>query len=279
MFKHLRAEIDSVKARDPAARSSLEVLMLYPGLHAVLFYRVAHWLWQRRLWLLGRAVSQTARWLTGIEIHPGATIGRRFFIDHGMGVVIGETAEIGDDVMLYQGVTLGGTALTAIKRHPTVEDGVIVGAGAKVLGAIVLGKGSRVGANAVVVKDVPAGATVVGVPGHLTGTAGREAQARSAISSLAMASLVDGAPLTVDVPDPAFVPYGTPCSDENADPVDRALCMMKGEIETLRRQLAGMETRVVEAESARKVFATAVTDSAVVVPLTEEHRKVGGHRG
>ncbi len=271
MFKHLRAEIDSVKARDPAARSRLEVLMLYPGLHAVLLYRVAHWLWQRQMRFLGRAVSQTARWLTGIEIHPGATIGKRFFIDHGMGVVIGETAEIGDDVMLYQGVTLGGTALTAIKRHPTVEDGVIVGAGAKVLGAIVLGKGSRVGANAVVVKDVPAGATVVGVPGHLTKSVGLEAQPMP----ITTAKNTPVAPV-IDI---AFMPYGTPCSDENADPIDRELCAMKNEIETLRRQLAGMEVRVVEAESARRGPVLTGTESAVVLPLNDEHRKLGGQRG
>ncbi len=264
MFKHLREEIDSVKARDPAARSSLEVLLLYPGLHAVLFYRVAHWLWVRKFLFLGRAISQTARWLTGIEIHPGATIGKRFFIDHGMGVVIGETAEIGDDVMLYQAVTLGGTALTAIKRHPTVEDGVIVGAGAKVLGAITLGKGSRVGANAVVVKDVPAGATVVGVPGHLTG--------QTAHTTALQAQITGNVPSD-------FVPYGTPCSDENADPVDRALCQMKNEIETLRRQLGSMENRVLEAETARRMPVLAADESGKVVPLSDDHRKVSGQRG
>ena len=166
MFKTLRNDIRSVFDRDPAARSMLEVLFCYPGLHAVWGHRLAHWLWLHNLKLLARVGSQLMRALTGIEIHPAAKIGSRFFIDHGMGVVIGETAEIGADVTLYHGVTLGGTSLSKGKRHPTLESRVVVGAGAKVLGAIRIGADSRIGANAVVVKSVPANSIVVGVPGQ-----------------------------------------------------------------------------------------------------------------
>lgn len=164
MFARLKEDIRCVMDRDPAARNAFEVLTCYPGLHAILLHRVNHWLWQRGLRWLARFFGMIARWLTGIEIHPGARIGRRFFIDHGMGVVIGETAEIGDGCTLYHGVTLGGTSWEKGKRHPTLEDDVVVGAGAKILGPIRVGMGSRVGSNAVVVKDVPAGATMVGVP-------------------------------------------------------------------------------------------------------------------
>ncbi len=167
MFKTIREDIRSVFDRDPAARNSFEVLTNYPGLHAILFHRLTHALWNLGLKWLARFISTFARWLTGVEIHPGAHIGRRFFIDHGMGVVIGETAEIGDDVTIYQGVTLGGTSWQKGKRHPTLEDDVVVGAGAKVLGPFTLGRGSRIGSNAVVTKEVPAGATVVGVPGRI----------------------------------------------------------------------------------------------------------------
>ncbi|MFG6179269.1 serine O-acetyltransferase [Halomonas sp. THAF12] len=167
MFQRLREDINSVFARDPAARNFLEVLTNYPGLHALLVHRLSHWLWQKNLKWLARTLSSLARWFTGIEIHPGATIGRRFFIDHGMGVVIGETAEVGDDVTLYQGVTLGGTSWNKGKRHPTLEDGVIVGAGAKILGPFTVGAGAKVGSNAVITKEVPAGATVVGIPGKV----------------------------------------------------------------------------------------------------------------
>jgi len=167
MFQRLREDINSVFDRDPAARNFLEVLTNYPGLHALLIHRLSHWLWRRNLKWLARTLSTFSRWLTGVEIHPGATIGRRFFIDHGMGVVIGETAEVGDDVTLYQGVTLGGTSWNKGKRHPTLEDGVIVGAGAKILGPFTVGAGAKVGSNAVVTKEVPAGATVVGIPGKI----------------------------------------------------------------------------------------------------------------
>jgi len=167
MFQRIRDDIRSVFERDPAARSTLEVLLTYPGLHAVWAHRVTHHLWHWRLKLLARVLAQLTRWLTGIEIHPGATIGNRFFIDHGMGVVIGETAEIGDDCTLYHGVTLGGTSWERAKRHPTLGKNVVVGAGAKILGPITIGDNARVGSNSVVVKDVPAGATVVGIPARM----------------------------------------------------------------------------------------------------------------
>jgi len=167
MFKLLAEDIKSVFDRDPAARSWIEVLTCYPGLHAVWLHRIAHAFWERKFRLIGRLISHFARHITGIEIHPGATIGRRFFIDHGMGVVIGETTEIGDDVLLYQGVVLGGTSLEKKKRHPTLGNKVVVGAGAIVLGALNIGENSRIGAGSVVLHDVPANATAVGVPARI----------------------------------------------------------------------------------------------------------------
>jgi len=167
MFKTLREDIQTVFAKDPAARSTLEVIFCYPGLHALWFHRPAHFLWRHRRRFLARLLSHINRFLTGIEIHPGARIGRRFFVDHGAGVVIGETAEIGDDVLLYQGVVLGGTTLNKEKRHPTIGNNVVMGAGAIALGAITIGDGARVGAGSVVVKSVPLGATVVGIPGRI----------------------------------------------------------------------------------------------------------------
>ena len=167
MFQHLRENIDAVFERDPAARSVWEVLTTYPGLHALLVHRLAQRLWRWKLRWLARFVAYLGRWFTGIEIHPGAQIGRRVFIDHGMGIVIGETAEIGDDSTLYHGVTLGGTAWKQGKRHPTLGKGVVVGAGAKILGPIHIGDGAKIGSNAVVVKDVPAGATAVGIPARI----------------------------------------------------------------------------------------------------------------
>jgi serine O-acetyltransferase len=167
MFKRLKEDIQSIFDRDPAARSTLEVVLCYPGLHAVWIYRVANWFWKRELFFLGRFISHFGRFLTGIEIHPGATIGRKFFIDHGMGVVIGETAEIGDNVTMYHGVTLGGVSLEKVKRHPTIDDNVVIGSGAKVLGPFTVGKGSRIGSNSVVVREVPPNSTVVGVPGRV----------------------------------------------------------------------------------------------------------------
>ena len=174
MLNTIRRDIQSVLERDPAARSTLEVALLYPGLHALWAYRVAHWLWVRGFKLLGRWLSQLARGITGIEIHPGAQIGKGFFIDHGMGVVIGETAEIGNNVTLYHGVTLGGTGFATGKRHPTVEDNVTIGSGAKLLGPITIGHGAKIGANAVVIHDVPPNSTVVGNPGHPVRVEGRK---------------------------------------------------------------------------------------------------------
>jgi len=167
MFKTLREDIQTVFAEDPAARSVAEVIFCYPGLHALWLHRLAHFLWRHKLWLLARLLSHINRFLTGIEIHPGARIGRRFFIDHGAGVVIGETAEIGDDVLLYQGVVLGGTTLEKKKRHPTIGNNVVMGTGVVALGAITIGDGARIGSGSVVVRSVPPGATVVGIPGRI----------------------------------------------------------------------------------------------------------------
>lgn len=163
-FSKLREDVRVVFERDPAAQSSLEVVFCYPGLHAIWGHRLSHFFWRRGLAFVARAISHTTRFVSGVEIHPGARLGRRVFIDHGAGVVIGETAEIGDDCVLYQGVTLGGVSLERGKRHPTVEDHCVIGAGAKILGPITIGHGSRVGANSVVIRDVPPGATVVGIP-------------------------------------------------------------------------------------------------------------------
>jgi serine O-acetyltransferase len=167
MFERTREDIASVFGRDPAARNTWEVLTCYPGFHALTMHRLAHAFWCAKLYWLGRFTSHIARWLTGIEIHPGARIGRRFFIDHGMGVVIGETAQIGDDCTLYHGVTLGGTSWKEGKRHPTLGNGVVIGAGAKVLGPIMIGDRAKIGSNAVVVRDVPPGATAVGIPARI----------------------------------------------------------------------------------------------------------------
>ena len=180
MFRHLREDIAVVFDRDPAARSKFEILTTYPGVHALLLYRFAHWLRRYELHWLARFVSYFARWFTGIEIHPGATIGRRVFIDHGMGVVIGETAEIGDGCTLYHGVTLGGTTLNKGKRHPTLGKDVVIGAGAKILGPITLGDGAKVGCNAVVTKNVPAGATAVGIPARILDTEKASIRAKTA---------------------------------------------------------------------------------------------------
>ncbi len=222
MFKRLFEDIDGIRRRDPAARSRLEVFLSYPGLHAVWFYRWANWFWRHRLHLLGRWTSHWGRWMTGVEIHPGARIGRRLFIDHGMGVVIGETAEIGDDVTLYHGVTLGGTSPAEEsdsqrnqKRHPTLERGVIVGSGAQILGPITVGADARVGANAVVTKDVPPGCTAIGIPAKLIACKDPETQK-------------------------SFVAYGTP--GDLPDPVQRAL-------DAMRQQMGALATRVEELES------------------------------
>lgn len=211
----LREAITAYRERDPAARSDLEVALCYPGLHATVLHRAAHALWNGRARLLARMLASFTRWLTGVEIHPAARIGRRLIIDHGMGVVIGETAEIGDDVYLYHQVTLGGTSSEQGKRHPTLGDGVIVGAGAKVLGAITVGAGARVGANAVVVADVPAGTTVVGIPAR---SVDRERNRRP----------------------PDFMPYGTPC-DEQIDPLVRNVEALRAELLALEAQVARLQ--------------------------------------
>src|SRR5713226_2386333 len=167
VLSRMREDIQAVFDRDPAARTTLEVVLAYPGLHAIWFHHAGHWLWRHDLKLIARLTSELARFITGIEIHPGATIGRRFFIDHGMGVVIGETTEIGDDVLMYQGVTLGGTSLKKEKRHPTIEDQVMISAGASVIGPVRIGRGSRIGAGAVVVSSAPPYSTIVGIPGKV----------------------------------------------------------------------------------------------------------------
>jgi serine O-acetyltransferase len=213
MFKSLREDVDAVFRRDPAARSRLEVALCYPGIHAVGFHRLAHALWVRDWKLSAKIVSQLARLLTGIEIHPGAVIGRRFFIDHGMGVVIGETAEIGDDVTLYQSVTLGGVSLDPGKRHPTLGDGVVVGAGAAILGPFKVGDGARIGSNAVVVREVPPGVTMVGIPARPVGPQ--------------------------PVPDEAFCfsPYGTTPGSMALDPVTRSLERLAERVRELEQRL------------------------------------------
>jgi len=202
MFKHLKDDINCVFDRDPAARTFFEVLTTYPGVHAVIIHRLSHKLWNMGFKWLARMLSTLARWITGVEIHPGATIGRRFFIDHGMGVVIGETAEIGNDCTLYHGVTLGGTSWEKGKRHPTLGNDVVVGAGAKVLGPIHIGDGARIGSNSVVVKDVSPGATVVGVPGRAVsaGDANKDREIRR--HKMAQKMGFDAYGVTKDAPDP-----------------------------------------------------------------------------
>jgi serine O-acetyltransferase len=199
MFSRIREDIRSVFERDPAARNTLEVLTTYPGIHAVLFHRLNHAIWNLGLNWLARLLSNIPRWYTGIEIHPGAVIGRRFFIDHGMGVVIGETTEIGDDCTLYHGVTLGGTSWDKGKRHPTLGNNVVIGAGAKVLGPILIGDDARIGSNAVVLNSVAAGATVVGVPGRLVAAAEKPDEKRQEI---ARKMGFDAYGSTSDMPDP-----------------------------------------------------------------------------
>jgi len=225
VFKSIREDIDAYLARDPAARSRLEIVLLYPGFHALMFYKLAHGLWVRRWFFLGRLISQIGRFFTGIEIHPGAKIGRRFVIDHGAGVVIGETAEIGDDVTLYQAVTLGGTSPSVNsaqqvgkKRHPTILDGAIIGSGAQVLGPITVGQGARIGANSVVTKEIPPGVTAVGIPAQIVMPKNREAAKE-------------------------FVAYGTP-ADGCPDPV-----LMT--IESLRAQIVALKERVEALENER----------------------------
>lgn len=222
MFERIREDIQSVFQRDPAARNAFDVLTCYPGMHAIWLHRCSGWLWRVGWRWLARTVANFARWLTGIEIHPAAKIGRRFFIDHGMGVVIGETAEIGDDVTLYQGVTLGGTSWNAGKRHPTLGDGVVVGAGAKVLGPFTVGAGAKIGSNAVVVKAVPAGATVVGIPGRIVERVdGERAAQRKALAEKL-----------------GFDAYGV--GEDTPDPVAKAIGQLLDHLHAVDSRLAGM---------------------------------------
>ena len=228
MWNTLKEDIQVVFQRDPAARNIWEVILTYPGFHAVLIHRLAHRLWQRRLTTLARFVSHVGRFLTGIEIHPGAKIGRRFFIDHGMGVVIGETAEIGDDVTLYQGVTLGGTSTERIKRHPTIEESVTIFSGAKVLGPVTIGRHSRVGAGSVLVTSVPAHSTVVGVPGRVVKIEAKHTPTGKAIIDLNSADL--------------------------PDPVQRALTSALEQVERLEKRVNELSARQAEDnEALRKV--------------------------
>ncbi len=215
MFKTLWQDMRAPFGRDPAVRNVLEVMLCYPGFHALAFYRISHWLWIRGFKLAGRFISQLGRFLSGIEIHPGATIGRGFFIDHGMGVVIGETSEIGDDVTLYHGVTLGGTTWNQGKRHPTLADNVVVGAGAKILGPVVIGKDALVGSNAVVVKNVAPGTTVVGIPARAVDAGAHKG-------------------------DSFFAAYGVSSADM-PDPVSKALKSVLDHIDDLESRLARVE--------------------------------------
>jgi serine O-acetyltransferase len=230
MFERMREDIRCVFERDPAARTVWEVFTTYPGVHAVWAHRLAHALWERNLRWLGRWLSTLARLLTGIEIHPGARIGRRFFIDHGMGVVIGETAVIGDDCTLYHGVTLGGTSWQKGKRHPTLGNDVVVGAGAKVLGPIEIGDGARIGSNAVVLKPVPPGATVVGVPGRLVEPPGSTGGEKPHRAATAQRMGFDAYGATRDAPDP--VAHAINCMLDHIHLVDRRMQAMT---ESLRR--------------------------------------------
>ena len=215
LFKHLREDVASIRQRDPAAHSWLEVILCYPGLHALLFYRVANICWRRGFNVLGRFLSHVGKVFTGIEIHPAAQIGERLFIDHGTGVVIGETAVVGNDVTLYHGVTLGGTSLHPGKRHPTLENGVIVGSGAQVLWPITVGQGARIGANAVVLTDVPPGVTMVGVPARMVMRRRKPDEA-------------------------AFCAYGLP-DEDLPDPVARAIDALRGQVTALMERVAELE--------------------------------------
>ena len=226
MLDRIREDIRCVFERDPAARTTWEVITCYPGFHARLLHRLSHRLWRWNLKWLGRFVSHLARWLTGIEIHPAAVIGRRFFIDHGMGVVIGETAEIGDDVTLYHGVTLGGTTRERGKRHPTLGNGIVAGAGAKLLGPIRVGDGAKIGSNAVVVRDVPAGATAVGIPARIIDSGRDEARAR-------MAEKI------------GFPAYGV--SGDMSDPVSQAINSLLDHVVTIDQRIGQILARLQQA--------------------------------
>jgi serine O-acetyltransferase len=237
MFDRLREDLRCVFERDPSARTTWEVLTTYPGFHAAQIHRLSHALWNANWKWLGRWLSTLSRWLTGIEIHPAARIGRRFFVDHGMGVVIGETAEIGDDCTLYHGVTLGGTSWQKGKRHPTLGSNVVVGAGAKVLGPIKVGDGVRIGSNAVVVKDVPAGATVVGVPGHVVSRPNLEQVERR--QALAQKMGFDAYGMQQEMPDP--LAHAINCMLDHIHALDQRLEQVRQKLEKLGVELQAEE--------------------------------------
>lgn len=228
MFGRIKEDVQTIFNRDPAARSVLEVLFSYPGLHALWWHRVAHWCWQHGMRWLARFISHISRWLTGIEIHPGAVIGRRFFIDHGFGVTIGETTVIGDDCTIYQGVTLGGTQGNPGKRHPTLENNVVVGAGAKVLGSFTVGSDARIGSNAVVVKEVPAECTAVGVPAKLVKCKDQPSRDRRRETADRI----------------GFPQYGV--TRDMPDPVARGIDAMLDHIEALEKRQESLEQQVRE---------------------------------
>ena len=228
MFNHIKEDIAIVFERDPAARTHWEILTTYPGVHALLIHRFSHWLWKARLYWLARFSSHIGRFFTGIEIHPGATIGHRVFIDHGMGVVIGETAIISNDCTLYHGVTLGGTSWNKGKRHPTLEAGVVIGAGAKVLGPITIGAGAKIGSNAVVVKDVPANATAVGIPARiLEEEQAKQAEAKAKFSAYAV-------------------------SDDENDPISKALQPLLDKLAKQDAEMQELKTQMGEAFATKK---------------------------
>lgn len=257
MFERMREDIRSVFHRDPAARNAFEVLTCYPGLHAIWMHRIAHALWNRNWKWLARMLSNFSRWATGIEIHPGAKIGQRFFIDHGMGIVIGETAEIGNDVTLYQGVTLGGTSWNKGKRHPTLEDGVVVGAGAKVLGPFTVGAGAKIGSNAVVTKAVPAGATVVGIPGRVIVKPDAEEQAKR--QAIAERFGFDAYGVSEDMPDPVARAIGQLLDHLQA--VDDRLEGMCGALRALGSDYCGKELPALRGEDFAELSGDAPTDA------------------
>ena len=228
MINLIKEDISSVFARDPAAQSILDVIFVYPGFHAIVLHRLSHGLWVKGIKFPARLIAHLSRWITGIEIHPGAIVGRRFFIDHGMGVVIGETTVIGDDCTLYHGVTLGGTSSHQGKRHPTLHNGVVVGAGAKILGPIEVGKNARIGSNSVVLKPVSAGATVVGIPGHVVNVKNNEITDRKKIAHKM-----------------GFDAYGT--TADSPDPVAYAINHMLDHIQVMDQQMSVMKKALAEA--------------------------------
>jgi len=239
MFRHFKEDIECVFDRDPAARTFFEVLTTYPGVHAVLWHRLNHKLWLMGFKWLARLLSTFSRWVTGIEIHPGAVIGRRFFIDHGMGVVIGETAEIGDDCTLYHGVTLGGTSWEKGKRHPTLGADVVVGAGAKVLGPITIGNGARIGSNSVVVKDVPDGATVVGIPGRAVSKEGPSKDQDQRRHAMASKMGFDFYGVSRGAPDP--VAHAINCILDHSQALDNKVEKMCEALKSLNTEFKDLE--------------------------------------